>query len=155
MAPARSWEKDGESTAASAKKLETRVIGPGLSPVGPPAKKASMEGRGGRVIVGRGGGLAEWSSLFLAIDEAVLVFLFWFSSSSVSEFLCFLQKVLPIWGFEVWEHLLPSLSQTPTQLTSVYYLILTFLKYFYSLYTYFDFVGIHHFSSSSTPTIHR
>ena len=68
MAPARSWEKEGESAAPSAKKLETRVIGPGLSPVGPAAKKASIEGRGGRVMVGRwSGGLAE--SSFLAIEE--------------------------------------------------------------------------------------
>lgn len=37
-----------------AKKLETSVIGPGLTAL--EVKNASTEGRGGRVMVGRGGG---------------------------------------------------------------------------------------------------
>lgn len=41
------------------KKFETRVIGPGLAT---PAKKASAEGRGGSVIVGRVGGAADTAS---------------------------------------------------------------------------------------------
>lgn len=61
MAPASSWEKDLQSSP-SEKKLETRVIGPGLKPkpcpVAPPPevlKSVSKEVRGGRVIVGREG----------------------------------------------------------------------------------------------------
>jgi len=37
-----------------AKKLETSVMGPGLTAL--EVKNASTEGRGGRVMVGRGGG---------------------------------------------------------------------------------------------------
>jgi hypothetical protein len=38
----------------SEKKLDTRVMGPGLAPA-PPVKMVSMDGRGGSVIVGRAG----------------------------------------------------------------------------------------------------
>lgn len=63
IAPARSCEKERQSAAASEpKKLETRVMGPGLAPAAA-EKKASAEGRGGSVMVGRGGG---------AVPESVL-----------------------------------------------------------------------------------
>lgn len=51
MAPARSCEKDLQSSPPSEKKLERRVMGPGLRP---PLKRVSV--RGGRVMVGRTGG---------------------------------------------------------------------------------------------------
>lgn len=56
----------------SGKKLETRVIGPGLAP-DPPLKRASAEGLGGSVMTGLcGWGGAETETLseswFLAID---------------------------------------------------------------------------------------
>lgn len=54
MAPASSWEKERHSGSFSAKKLETRVMGPGLAP-NSPAKRASMDVRGGRVSDGREG----------------------------------------------------------------------------------------------------
>jgi hypothetical protein len=54
-----------------AKKLETSVIGPGLAA---PAKNASTEGRGGRVIVGRVGGDAVSASEGLVVDMFFLLF---------------------------------------------------------------------------------
>jgi hypothetical protein len=54
-----------------AKKLETSVMGPGLAA---PAKNASTEGRGGRVIVGRVGGDAVSASEGLVVDMFFLLF---------------------------------------------------------------------------------
>lgn len=51
MELARSCEKDLQSSPPSEKKLERRVMGPGLRP---PLKRVSV--RGGRVMVGRTGG---------------------------------------------------------------------------------------------------
>jgi hypothetical protein len=56
-----------------AKKLETSVIGPGLAA---PAKNASTEGRGGRVIVGRVGGDAVSASEGLVVDMFFFVAVF-------------------------------------------------------------------------------
>lgn len=53
MAPASSWEKDLQSSE-SEKKLESRVMGPGLKP-GPLEKNVSAKERGGGVMVGREG----------------------------------------------------------------------------------------------------
>lgn len=51
IAPARSCEKDLKSSE-SEKKLETRVIGPGLKPMPmPEVKNVSLKERGGRDIV--------------------------------------------------------------------------------------------------------
>ena len=68
MAPASSWEKERQSAAASEpKKLDTRVMGPGLAP--PAAeKKASADGRGGSVMVGRGCGGVPESALGVDMD---------------------------------------------------------------------------------------
>lgn len=75
----------------SGKKLETRVIGPGLAP-DPPLKRASAEGLGGSVMTGLcGWGDAETETLseswFLAIDAISRKHLF---SLSLSETLCFI-----------------------------------------------------------------
>jgi hypothetical protein len=80
MAPARSWEKErqSESGSLSAKKLDTRVIGPGLAPGPTPEKRFSIELREGRVIVGRRRGADDDDdenddpSSFLAIIFRVL-----------------------------------------------------------------------------------
>ena len=52
-----------------AKKLETSVMGPGLTAL--EVKNASTEGRGGRVMVGRGGGGGDVSA-----EEGVVVVMF-------------------------------------------------------------------------------
>lgn len=80
MAPARSCEKE-VAEESLAKKLETRVMGPGLTPP-PPAKKASAMGRGGRVMVGRAGAAAVTASapalvvdiFFAAVGGLVSIF---------------------------------------------------------------------------------
>lgn len=82
MAPARSWEKERHSASGywSEKKLETRVMGPGLNPGGPPppVKRDSKEERGGRAMVGGRGGAdstleAPWVSAigsnFLSLEK--------------------------------------------------------------------------------------
>lgn len=53
IAPARSWEKERHSDSeSSAKKLETRVMGPGLASAGSTRKKFSTVEFGGREIDG-------------------------------------------------------------------------------------------------------
>ena len=70
MAPARSWEKDLNSSD-SGNMFETRVIGPGLNPT-PALKNISLNGRGGRDKVGRDGAPVDLdvdgSSSFSDID---------------------------------------------------------------------------------------
>jgi hypothetical protein len=58
----------------SAKKLGTRVIGPGLRP---PVKRVSIDGLGGRVIVGFAGAAVVGFSCFSAIFLLLFLSLFW------------------------------------------------------------------------------